>query len=71
MTKEKIRFEIQTTEELKEAVYFTNDLEIQGSFLKFKPYKMIVKEQSHKQENIEIILPERCIKEIVRREINK
>lgn len=67
----KERFEIQTTEELDGVIYFSDKIEIEGSFVKFRPYKFVSKSGASEMKDMLLILPERCIASIVFREAPK
>jgi len=68
-SKRKRWYEIQTTVELEEQVLFTDNIRIEGAFIRFTPYKLIVNATSYKQTGMELVLPERCIKQIVLRKL--
>jgi len=66
---EKERFEIRTTEELDEVIHFSDKVEIEGSFIKFRPYRFISKTGTSEMKDMVSILPERCVNSIVFREM--
>jgi len=64
-------FTIFTTSELDEKIYITSEIEIMGSFVKFKPQIEIGKKSETKLQGSEFTLPERVIKEIIYQEIDE
>jgi hypothetical protein len=63
-------YEIRTTAELDEVVFFADKVTVHGSFVEFRPYKSASKHGSVEMKNVaSLIFPERVIVEIIFRKI--
>ena len=58
-------FEIHTTRELLNVTYFADELEIEHSFVKFKPVSCISSKKRIEMKDITMILPDRNIRQII------
>ena len=58
-------FEIHTARELDDVIYFAEDVEIEHSFIKFKPIKCISRKKRIEMKDMTIILPDRNISQII------
>ena len=62
-------FEIHTTRELDDVIYFADEVEIEHSFIKFKPLRFISKKRHLELKDMTIILPDRNISQIIFRTV--
>lgn len=58
-------FEIHTTRELDNVIYFADGVEIEHSFIKFKPLRCISRKKQIEMKDVTIILPDRNISQII------
>ena len=58
-------FEIHTTRELLNVIYFADELEIEHSFIKFKPVRCISRKKRIETKDMTMILPDRNISQII------
>ena len=67
--KDDMFFEIHTSKELDHVIYFADELEIEHSFVKFKPVKCISRKKKIELKDMTIILPNRNISQIIFKKI--